>query len=59
MSKKLNNPGGKIYVKHFVAEKTNCIKGYMQPSLRNASNHVILHLDTNDLDSEPNTLRIP
>ena len=49
MSKKVNNPGCKIYVKHFARAKTICMKDYMQPSLRNAPNHFILHVGTNDL----------
>ena len=51
MSKKVNNPGSKIYVKHFAVAKTTCMKDYMQPSLRNVPNHFILHVCTNDLDS--------
>ena len=51
MSKKVNNPGCKIYAKHFARVKTTCIKDYMQPSIRNAPNHYILHVGTNDLDS--------
>ena len=52
MSKKVNNPGCKIYVKHFARSKTTCMKDYMQPSLRNAPKHFILHVGTNDLDSD-------
>ena len=52
MSRKVNNPGCKIYVIHFAGAKTTCTKDYMQPSLRNAPNHFILHVGTNDLDSD-------
>ena len=70
MSKKVNNPGCKIYVKRFAVAKTTCMENYMQHSSRNASNHFILHVGTNDLDSDKtaehiantlmmNTLMIP
>ena len=52
MSKKVNNPGCKIYVKHIAGVKTTCMKDYMQPSLRNTPNHFILHVGTNDLVSD-------
>ena len=52
MSKKVNNPGCKIYVKHFSGAKTTCMKDYIQRSLRNAPNHLILHVATNDLDPD-------
>ena len=35
MSMKINNPGCKIYVKHFALAKTTCMEDYIQPSLRN------------------------
>ena len=58
--KKVNDPGCKIYVKHFPGANTICMKYYMQPSLRNDPNHFILHVGTNDLDStkQPKILRI-
>ena len=60
MSKKVNNPGCKIYVKHFAGANTTCIKYYMQPSLKNAPNHFILYVDANDLTptKQPKILRI-
>ena len=36
MSKKVNNPDRKVYVKHFAGVKTTCMKDYLQPSLKNA-----------------------
>ena len=50
--KRVNDPGCKIYVKQFAGANTSCMKYYMQPSLRNAPNHFILHVGTNDLDSD-------
>ena len=52
MSKKANNLGFKIYIKYFVGEKTTFIKDYMQPSLRNTPDHLILHVNTNELHSD-------
>ena len=52
MSKKVNNPGCKTYVKHFEGAKITCMKDYMQPFLRNAPNHFILHAGINDQDSD-------
>ena len=49
MSKKVNNQGCNIYVKHFASTKTTCMKDYIQSSLRNAPNHFIFHAGTNDL----------
>ena len=59
MSMKVNNSAGKIYVKHFAGAKTTFIKDYMHPSLIYEPNHAILHVGTNDVDSEPKVLRIP
>ena len=50
--KRVNDPGCKIYVKHFAGANTICMKHYMQPSLRNTPNHFILHVGTNDPDSD-------
>ena len=52
MSKKVSNPGCKIYVKHFAGAKATCMIHYIQPSLSNAPNYFILHVGTNDLDSD-------
>ena len=52
MSKKVNNLGSKIDVKHSAGTKTTCMKDYMQPSFRNAPNHFTLHVGNNDLDFE-------
>ena len=51
MSKKVNNPGCKIYANHFAGAKTTYMKDYIQSPLRNVPNHFILHVGTNDLDS--------
>ena len=53
MLKKVQNPDCKIYVKHFAGAKTTCIKDYTKCSLlKNVSNHFVLHIGTNDLDSD-------
>ena len=52
LSQKKKNPGCKIYVKDFAGAKTTCMKDYMQPFLRSAPNHFILHVGTNDLYSD-------
>ena len=43
----------KIYVRSFPAAKVRCMKDYAKPSIReNDPDHVILHLGTNELNSE-------
>ena len=42
----------KVYVKHFSGAKAECMKDYLKPSLRQNPSHFILHVGTNDLESE-------
>ena len=51
MSKKAHKSGCKLYVKSFPGAKTSCMKDYVKPSLRSTPNHFILHVGTNDLNS--------
>lgn len=50
MSKKINNPGFKIYVKRFVVAKATFMKYHIHPLLRNAPKHLIFYAGTSDLD---------
>ena len=52
MSKKINNPGFKIYVKRFAVAKATFMKYHIQPSLRNAPKHLIFYVSTSDLDPD-------
>ena len=49
--KKVHKSESKIYVKPFPGAKTCCMKDYVKPSLRSTPNHSILHIGTNDLNS--------
>ena len=51
MSKKVHKSECKIYVKSFPGAKTCCMKDCVKVSLRSTPNHFILHLGTNDLNS--------
>ena len=51
MSKKVHKSECKVYVKSFPGAKTSCMKDYVKPSLRSTPNHFILHVGTNDLNS--------
>ena len=51
MPKKIHKSECKIYVKSFPGAKTSCMKDYVKPSLRSTPNHFILHVGTNDLNS--------
>ena len=42
----------KVYVKQFSGTRTKCMKDYMKPSLQENPDHFILHVDTNDLNTE-------
>ena len=42
----------KVYVKPFSGARTKCMKDYMKPSLRENPDHFILHVGTNDLNTE-------
>ena len=42
----------KVYVKQFSGTKTKCMKDYTKPSLRENLDHFILHVGTNDLNTE-------
>ena len=48
----------KIYVKRFSRATVSCMEGYMRPSLRNPTDHFILHVGTNDLSSEKSSMEI-
>ena len=50
ISKKLQNAN--VYVKHFSGAKVRCMKVYLKPSLRENPDHFVLHVGTNDLDSD-------
>ena len=49
MSKKINNPGLKIYVKRFAVAKATFMKYHFQPLLRNAPKHLIFYVGNSDL----------
>ena len=42
----------KVYIKHFSDAKTDCMIDYSKPSFRHDPDHVISHVETNDLKSE-------
>ena len=42
----------KVYVKQFSGARTKCMKGYVKLWLRENPDHFILHIDTNDLNTE-------
>ena len=42
----------KFYVKSFSGSKIRCVKDHMKPSLREKPDHTILHVGTNDLNSD-------
>ena len=42
----------KVYVRYLPGAKTRCMKDYLKPSLRENPDHFILHVETNDLNSE-------
>ena len=50
ISKKLQNAN--VYVKHFSGAKVRCMKDYLNPSLKENPDHFVLHVGTNDLDSD-------
>ena len=51
MSKKVHKSECKVYVKSFPGAKTSCMKDYVKPSLRSTPNYFMLHVGTNDLNS--------
>ena len=43
----------KVYVRSFSESKVKCMKDYVKPCIReNNPDHVIIHVDANELDSE-------
>ena len=50
MCKKLENC--EVYVKGFSGSKVRCMKDHMKPSTREKPDHIILHVGTNDLNSD-------
>ena len=50
ISKKLQNAN--VYVRHFSGAKVRCMKDYLKPSLKENPDHFVLHVGTNDLDSD-------
>ena len=50
MSKKTKNC--KVYVRSFPAAKVQCMNDYKKPSVRDKPDHFIIHVGTNDLNSE-------
>ena len=49
VSKKLENC--KVPIRSFSGSKARCMKDHMKPSMRKKPDHVILHIGTNDLNS--------
>ena len=41
-----------MFVKNFSGAKVRCLKGHMKPSLRENPDHFVLHIGTNDLNSD-------
>ena len=50
MIQKLENC--KVYMKSFSGSRVRCMKEHMKPSTREQPDHTILHLGTNDLNSD-------
>ena len=50
MSKKIKNC--KVYVRSFPGAKVQCMDDYKKPSVRDKPDHFIIHVGTNDLNSE-------
>ena len=50
ISKKLHNAN--VYVRHFPEAKVRCIKDHLKLPLRENPDHFVLHVGTNDLDSD-------
>ena len=50
ISKKPHNAN--VYVKHFPGAKVRCMKDHLKPSLRENPDHFVLHVCTDDLDSD-------
>ena len=50
IAKKLK-PECKVFVRNFPGATTQCMADYMKPSIRAKPNHFILHVGTNDLNS--------
>ena len=51
MSKKVHKSECKIYVKSFPSAKTSRIQDYVKSSLRSTPKHFVLHVRTNDPNS--------
>ena len=50
MPKRLKNAN--VYVRHFAGAKVRCMKDHIKPTLREKSDHIVLHVGTNDLVSD-------
>ena len=50
ISKKL--PNANVCIRYFPGAKVRCMKDYLKPSLRENPDHFVLHVGTNDLDSD-------
>ena len=50
MSKKMKNC--KVYVRRFPGAKVQCMDDYKKPSIRDKPDHFVIHVETNDLNSE-------
>ena len=57
MSKKIKNC--KVYLRSFPGAKVQCMDNYKKPSIRNEPDHFIVHVGTNDLNSEVPSKSIP
>ena len=57
MSKKSKNAN--VYVRHFAGAKVSCMKDTIKPSLREKPDHIVLHVCSNDLLSDPPSDLIP
>ena len=44
-----NSENCKVLIRRFSGSKVRCMKDYMKPSMRENTDHIILHIGTNDL----------
>ena len=42
----------KVYARSFPGAKLQCMNNYKKPLMRDESNHSIVHVETNDINSE-------
>lgn len=56
ITKKSNN--SIVYLESFSGARIKCMENYVQPTVKTSPDHIVIHIDTNDLPSKKESAEI-